>query len=64
MPEDVTVRYLRRLWHFVREVTGDNAYDRYLAHHRLHHPGQPPLSPRDFYRQQQERKWSRVSRCC
>jgi uncharacterized short protein YbdD (DUF466 family) len=58
------MKYLRSLWQFLREATGDDAYERYLAHHRMHHPGRLPLSPRDYYRQQQESKWSKVSRCC
>lgn len=55
---------LRNLWQFLREATGDDAYERYLDHHRAHHPGQAPLTRRDYYRQQQENKWSKVSRCC
>lgn len=55
---------LKNLWKFLREATGDDAYERYLAHHRTHHPGQAPLTRQAYYRQQQERKWSKVSRCC
>lgn len=55
---------LKNFWRFLREATGDDAYERYLVHHRAHHPGQPALSESDYYRQQQEKKWSRVSRCC
>ena len=55
---------LKNLWQVLREATGDDAYERYLAHHRVHHPGEPTLSRCDYYRQQQEKKWSRVSRCC
>ena len=52
------------LWRFVRQVTGDDAYERYLAHMRETHPEQPIMPPAEFHRTQLEQKWSRVSRCC
>ncbi|MCK1797380.1 YbdD/YjiX family protein [Streptomyces sp. XM4193] len=38
---------LRWYW---RELTGESAYDRYLAHARAHNPGASPLSRREFER--------------
>jgi uncharacterized short protein YbdD (DUF466 family) len=35
------------LW-YVREVMGENAYERYLAHQRRDHPDAPVLSRREF----------------
>ena len=64
MRKGLEMRTFARLWKFLREVTGDDAYERYLAHCGAHHPGQSPLSRRDYYRQRQERKWNKVSRCC
>ena len=55
---------LRGMWRFIRQASGDDAYERYLAHQRAHHPEKKPLSRRAFFRLQQERKWSKVSRCC
>jgi uncharacterized short protein YbdD (DUF466 family) len=55
---------LKLLWRFIREVTGDDAYERYLAHHRLRHPGRAALTRREYFRLRQEQKWSRISRCC
>lgn len=52
------------LWRFVRQVSGDDAYERYLAHMRETHPGLPIMQPKDFHQAQLEQKWSRVSRCC
>ena len=52
------------LWRFVRQVSGDDTYERYLAHMRETHPGQPVMPPAEFHRTQLEQKWSRVSRCC
>ncbi|HWQ40232.1 MAG TPA: YbdD/YjiX family protein [Burkholderiales bacterium] len=55
---------LRSFWRFLRQASGDDAYERYLAHHRAHHPGQPPLTRADYFRFCQEQKWSKLSRCC
>lgn len=57
-------RRLRSLWRFVRELATDDAYERYLQHHRNAHEGRTPLSRRDFYLRQQQNKWSGVQRCC
>ncbi|MGH8261222.1 MAG: YbdD/YjiX family protein [Steroidobacteraceae bacterium] len=54
----------RRFWRGVRTATGDDAYERYLHHHAVTHPGAEPLSPRDFFEAEQQRKWSGINRCC
>jgi uncharacterized short protein YbdD (DUF466 family) len=56
--------WLRGAWRFAQALVRDDAYDAYLAHHRHAHPETPPLSRREFYLREQERKWSGVSRCC
>jgi uncharacterized short protein YbdD (DUF466 family) len=57
---------LRRAWSAVRELTGDDAYERYLAHWRSRHAvdGAPALSRHEFCREEQRRKWEGVRRCC
>lgn len=55
---------LKKLWDFMREATGDDAYERYLERHRRTHPESPPLTPKQFFAAEQERKWSGVNRCC
>jgi uncharacterized short protein YbdD (DUF466 family) len=57
---------LRRAWAALRELTGDDAYERYLAHWRLHHAteGRAPLDRAAFVREEQQRKWEGVRRCC
>ena len=57
-------RALHRLWNFVRTLSMDDAYERYLAHHRQAHAHAPPLDRRAFYLREQQRKWSGVARCC
>jgi uncharacterized short protein YbdD (DUF466 family) len=51
-------------WRWLRTASGDDAYERYLAHCALEHPGSPPVSRRAFYRESERAKWSGVSRCC
>jgi uncharacterized short protein YbdD (DUF466 family) len=55
---------LRALWAWLRALSGDDAYERYLARHGPRHPDMPPLTRSDFYLEEQRRKWSGVSRCC
>ena len=57
-------RRLNTFWAFVRRLSGDDAYERYLAHHAAAHPGEPCLSRPEFFRREQERKWNGVRRCC
>jgi len=52
------------LWRALRALSGDDAYERYRAHHAAHHPREPLLSRRAFCAQATQRKWSGVSRCC
>jgi uncharacterized short protein YbdD (DUF466 family) len=55
---------IKRAWGYLRQVTGDDAYERYVAHHAQAHAGQQPLTREQFFRQRQDEKWSKVSRCC
>ncbi|WP_293862922.1 YbdD/YjiX family protein [Steroidobacter sp.] len=55
---------LRSSWHLVRTLATDDAYDKYLTHHAQAHGDCSPLSRRAFYLQQQQSKWTGVSRCC
>jgi uncharacterized short protein YbdD (DUF466 family) len=58
-------RTLRRLWRALRALSGDDAYERYLAHWRAHHAGEgAPLDRRTFFKTEQERKWNGIRRCC
>lgn len=64
---DMTFRdTLARCWRLLRAACGDDAYERYLVHWRDHHAhdDQPPLSRREFFRSELERRWNGVKRCC
>jgi uncharacterized short protein YbdD (DUF466 family) len=55
---------LRRGWLALRAITGDDAYERYLAHCRRAHPDRPAPDRRRFYLAELERRWRHVDRCC
>jgi uncharacterized short protein YbdD (DUF466 family) len=59
-------RALQRVWAVLRELTGDDAYERYLAHWQREHAaeGARPLDRTAFCREEQRRKWEGVRRCC
>ena len=60
------INTLCRAWDLLREMTGDDAYERYLAHWRDQHSSSDatPLDRAAFYREEQRRKWEGVRRCC
>ncbi len=52
------------VWSVVRELSGDDAYERYLKHQALSHPLETPLDRAAFFKAEQRRKWEGVRRCC
>jgi uncharacterized short protein YbdD (DUF466 family) len=58
------LRPIRYAWEYLREISGENAYDRYLVVHAATHPERPPMDRGEFYRQRQDEKYSDPgSRC-
>jgi uncharacterized short protein YbdD (DUF466 family) len=57
-------RVMRTSWGWLRAASGDDAYERYRRHHAACHVGIPFMGRREFYAEEQRRKWSGVSRCC
>jgi uncharacterized short protein YbdD (DUF466 family) len=50
---------------YLREVSGESAYDRYVAHMCRDHPDQLVMSRRDFERRRQDaRDENPRARCC
>ncbi len=50
---------------YLREVSGESAYDRYVAHQRQDHPDRPLLTRRQFERERMdERERNPRARCC
>ena len=55
---------LQAIWEYLKELSGENAYDRYLTVHMATHPDKSPMSRGEFYRQRQDAKYSNPgSRC-
>jgi uncharacterized short protein YbdD (DUF466 family) len=53
-----------KAWSVLREMTGDDAYERYVQHHATAHSDTPPLDREAFCKAEQKRKWEGVRRCC
>lgn len=53
-------RMLANVWWFLRELSGESAYDNYLTHHRRNHPTEPAMSRREFETQ----TTNPTIRCC
>lgn len=54
----------RACWCAMRALSGDDAYERYLEHRSAAHSDTPVLSRREFYIDEQRRKWGTINRCC
>ncbi len=57
---------LKTFWRTIRELSGDDAYERYLQHFAEFHTdgGEEPLSREVFFKEWQEGKWKGIKRCC
>jgi uncharacterized short protein YbdD (DUF466 family) len=51
-------------WRTLRTLVGDDAYERYLEHRRLHAHEDTPLTRREFYQRETQAKWNGIKRCC
>lgn len=50
---------------YLKEVSGESDYDRYVAHRREHHPDEPVLSRRDYECwRMDDRDANPRARCC
>ena len=58
------LQQVRSVWEYLKEISGENAYDRYLEVHRVTHPNRTPLGRGEFYRWRQDEKYNNPgSRC-
>jgi uncharacterized short protein YbdD (DUF466 family) len=48
----------------LRGVTGDDAYEKYVAHMQRTEPDKRPLTAKEFFQAQMEQKWNCISGCC
>jgi uncharacterized short protein YbdD (DUF466 family) len=57
-------RLVRQMWRGIREWCGDAAYESYLRSRRTRRAAGCPLTAKEFYVEQLERRYSRPNRCC
>ena len=58
------VKPLRYAWGYLKEISGENAYDRYLEVHERTHGDKAPMQRGEFYRARQDEKYNNPgSRC-
>lgn len=59
---------VKTLWQNIRQLSGDDAYERYLAHYAQFHTDkndtEPPLNREAFFKEWQTSKWKGIKRCC
>jgi uncharacterized short protein YbdD (DUF466 family) len=61
---------IKKVWRNIRQLSGDDAYERYLAHYTEHHVelneevAESPLTREAFFKEWQDGKWKGVKRCC
>jgi uncharacterized short protein YbdD (DUF466 family) len=59
---------IKHIWHMIRQLSGDDAYERYLKHHAEFHANtvdaSSALSRQDFFKLWQDNKWKGINRCC
>lgn len=65
------LKQVKSFWHSIRQLSGDDAYERYLKHYAEFHEAnalqedlEPPLSREAFFKQWQDGKWKGIKRCC
>jgi uncharacterized short protein YbdD (DUF466 family) len=62
------LKKLKHLWHMIRDLSGDNAYEQYLKHYAEFHQATVdtplPLSRKAFFKLWQDSQWKGVKRCC
>jgi uncharacterized short protein YbdD (DUF466 family) len=59
------IKMLSCVWSAVRSISGDDAYERYLEHHKRNHPESEPPTRRSFFLSEQQRRWNGgPNRCC
>ena len=63
-PVSLTLGKLGELWRWLRQASGDDAYERYLAHMHANHPEAVVLDRSAYYCLRLEQKWNRITRCC
>lgn len=64
MIRDDLIKIVKNCWTYIRHASGDDAYERYCAHHQLNHHKSERMNPAEYFKYRQKNKWSGVTRCC
>ena len=56
--------HLRATWYYLKEISGENAYDHYLTVHAATHPGKKAMTRGEFYRARQDEKYNNPGGRC
>ncbi|MGC1684708.1 MAG: YbdD/YjiX family protein [Candidatus Acidiferrales bacterium] len=56
----------KKLWWWLRQITGDAAYENYLSHRRMSPQDRSTaaMTREQFYADSLRRKYSTINRCC
>src|SRR5437764_9777840 len=60
----IAMNVLVRLWRFLQELAGENAYAVYCEGMRARHPERPIPTEEEFYLERLAEKYARPNRCC
>jgi uncharacterized short protein YbdD (DUF466 family) len=65
-PSGLTARWAGTVRQLLRSISGDSAYEAYLAHwcSSPRHETDRPLSRKEFFRARTVGKWRGINRCC
>jgi len=64
------LRKVQTFWQLLRRLSGDDAYERYIAHFAEHHQHEgihvceKPLTKKAFFKKRQDERWNGINRCC
>jgi uncharacterized short protein YbdD (DUF466 family) len=58
------LRLAKYVWNYLKEVSGENAYDRYVERHYATHPEKEPLKRGEFYRWRQDALYGNPGNRC
>jgi uncharacterized short protein YbdD (DUF466 family) len=64
LPRPTLRNRLDRIAGLIRRILGVPDYERYVAHVQRAHPGQTPMTEKEFFRHQLEARAKPGSRCC
>jgi uncharacterized short protein YbdD (DUF466 family) len=62
---DRVTKGVRALRWFITSLMGDRAYEVYVAHLEIEHPGQPPMTERAYWvKRSRDQDENAGARCC